>query len=63
MADVHYKNKVTVIESIVKGYGSINDFRGKLWKKNSTDPAVYKRAQYVKLLLNPDIITENYPVM
>ncbi len=67
-----YKNKITVIESIVKGietwmdkkgYGSINDFRGKLSKKNSSDPAVYKRAQYVKLLLNPDIITENYPVM
>lgn len=67
-----YKNKVTALESIVKGieswmdkkgYGSIDDFRGKLSKKNSSDPAVYKRAQYVKLLLHPEIITENYPVM
>jgi dihydroorotate dehydrogenase (fumarate) len=67
-----YKNKVTALESIVKGietwmdkkgYENISDFQGKLSKKNSSDPAVYKRAQYVKLLLKPEIITENYPVM
>ena len=67
-----YKNKVAAVESIVKGietwmdkkgYGSLNDFRGKLSSKNSSEPGTYTRAQYVKLLLHPEIITENYPVM
>ena len=33
------------------GYQSLADFRGKMSKENSNDPWVYKRAQYVKLLL------------
>jgi len=39
-----------------KGYGAIDDFRGKLSRKNIDNPGVYKRAQYVKLLLRPEIL-------
>jgi len=67
-----YKNKVSVIGSILeeieswmkkKGYNTLDEFRGKLSRKNSNNPAVYERAQYVKMLLNPDIITKNYPAL
>ena len=45
-----------------KGYLSINDFKGKMNKKNSKDPWAYTRAQYVKLLINPEELIENYPL-
>jgi len=35
-------------------FTSYNDFRGLLSKKNTKDPYVYKRAQYVDLLLHSD---------
>ncbi|OFX83115.1 MAG: dihydroorotate dehydrogenase [Bacteroidetes bacterium GWF2_33_16] len=56
-----YKNKFGQITKIIddlnhwmdkKGYKSINDFRGKLSRKNAKDPFVYLRAQYVDMLLN-----------
>jgi len=37
-----------------KGCRSLNDFRGKLSKKNCQDPCVYTRAQYVRLLFESD---------
>lgn len=67
-----YKNKIDHIKKMLSGiedwmnekkYKSLNDFRGKLNKNNIADPWVYTRAQYVKLLLNPDEIKNNYPVM
>lgn len=36
-----------------KGYESIKDFRGSLDARNNKDPKIYKRSQYVRLLLNP----------
>ena len=40
-----------------KNYKSIDDFRGKLSKNSlSSNPFVYKRAQYVDLLLNSEEI-------
>ena len=40
-----------------KNYKNISDFRGKLSKNRLTgNPFVYKRAQYVDLLLNSDEI-------
>jgi len=40
-----------------KNYGSIEEFRGKLSKNRlSSNPFVYKRAQYVDLLLNSEEI-------
>jgi dihydroorotate dehydrogenase (fumarate) len=61
-----YKNGLSQIHNIRKeleewmegkNYKSINDFRGKLSKnKLSNNPFVYKRAQYVELLMNSDEI-------
>ena len=58
-----YRNKITQLGRIVddlgkwmdsKGYASLDDFRGKLSRKNGPDPWAYKRAQYAKLLMKPD---------
>lgn len=61
-----YKNGLTRISDILKeleewmdskNYKNISDFRGKLSKNRLTgNPFVYKRAQYVDLLLNSDEI-------
>ena len=37
-------------------FKSLDDFRGKLAKKNLKDPFAYKRAQYVDILLNSEEI-------
>ena len=56
-----YKHGCVKIEEIVKGlehwmdqkgYTTIDDFRGKLSRKNIKDPMVYRRAQYVDILLH-----------
>jgi len=58
-----YKHGFKQITSIVKGieewmdkksYKNLNDFRGKLSRKNIKDPFAYKRAQYVDILLNSE---------
>jgi len=60
-----YKNKITHISKILsdieswmesKKYKSLEDFRGKLSRKNIKDPFVFKRAQYVDLLMKSDQI-------
>ena len=39
----------------IKSYNSLDDFRGKLSKNNSgSNPFIYKRAQYVDLLMNSE---------
>jgi dihydroorotate dehydrogenase (fumarate) len=67
-----YKNKVEYISTILKdleawmeskNYKKINDFKGKLSNKNLNDPFIYKRAQYIDLLLKSDQIFKKYPVM
>jgi dihydroorotate dehydrogenase (fumarate) len=64
-----YKNKIqhisTMLEDMEKwmdanGYKSLKDFKGKLSRKNVKDPFVYKRAQYVDILLNPEEIIKKY---
>ena len=45
-----------------KGYSKIDNFRGKLSNKNINDPFVYKRAQYIDLLLKSDKIFKKYPL-
>lgn len=66
-----YKNKIEYISTILKdleswmdgkGYKSLDDFKGKLSNKNINDPFVYKRAQYIDLLLKSDEILVKYPV-
>jgi dihydroorotate dehydrogenase (fumarate) len=58
-----YKHKVSHLKSMIKalekwmddkGYRDIGSFRGKLSRKNSSDPWRYTRAQYAKLLLYPE---------
>jgi dihydroorotate dehydrogenase (fumarate) len=67
-----YKNKIDYIETIIadiqkwmnkKGYKKITDFKGKLSNKNINDPFVYKRAQYIELLLKSDEIFKKYPAV
>ncbi len=68
-----YKNKISHISKIIdklnewmdkKGYKSIEDFRGKLSRKNTKDPYAYLRAQYVDILLNSaDDLLKKHPVI
>ncbi|MFO7655507.1 MAG: dihydroorotate dehydrogenase-like protein [Bacteroidales bacterium] len=67
-----YKNKIEVIKTIVddiqkwmekKGYDKLSDFRGKLSNKTINDPFVYKRAQYIDLLLKSEEIFKKYPMV
>ena len=60
-----YKNKIAYLSKILsdieswmesKKYKSLEDFRGKLSNKKINDPFVYKRAQYVDLLMKSDEI-------
>jgi dihydroorotate dehydrogenase (fumarate) len=37
-----------------KGYGDLDTFRGKLSSKAINDPFVYKRAQYIDMLLKSE---------
>ena len=43
-----------------KGYRTLADFRGKLSKRRSSSPWAYNHAQYAKLLMNSDIIINNF---
>lgn len=45
-----------------KGYRKIEDFKGKLSKKNTKSPFVYQRAQYVDLLMRSDDIIKDRPI-
>jgi dihydroorotate dehydrogenase (fumarate) len=58
------KNMLTDLETWMdkKNYSSIEDFKGKVSKKNSTDPFAYKRSQYVDILMKADEIFKKYPM-
>lgn len=45
-----------------KKFNSIDQFRGKLSRKNLKDPFVYKRAQYVDILMKSEEIFKKYPL-
>jgi dihydroorotate dehydrogenase (fumarate) len=45
-----------------KGYDHIDQFRGKLARKNMKDPFAYKRAQYVDILMKSEEIFKKYPM-
>ncbi|MBN1950227.1 MAG: dihydroorotate dehydrogenase-like protein [Bacteroidales bacterium] len=66
-----YKNKIEYMSTILKdleawmdakGYSTLDDFRGKLSNKNTDDIFVYKRAQYIDMLLKSDEILVKYPL-
>lgn len=47
----------------IKQYDSIEDFKGKLSAKNTTDPYTYRRAQYVDILMKSEEIFKQYPML
>jgi dihydroorotate dehydrogenase (fumarate) len=64
-----YKNKISHISTMLKdieewlddkGYSSIKDIMGKVSRKKTKDPFVYKRAQYIELLLKSGDLTKDY---
>ena len=66
-----YKNKPVFVKTILselqawmdqKGYKTLDDFRGKLSRKNLEDPFTYQRAQYVDILMNSEEIFKKYPM-
>ncbi len=66
-----YLNKIDYIGTMLKeleawmeskGFKSLDDFRGRLSDKNIHNPFVYKRAQYIDLLLKSDEILVKHPV-
>jgi dihydroorotate dehydrogenase (fumarate) len=58
------KNILTDLEAWMnsKGYNSIDDFKGKVSKKNINDPFAYKRSQYVDILMQANDIFKKYPM-
>jgi len=66
-----YKNQPAVISQILKGlndwmdakgYKSLDDFRGKLSRKNMKDPFAYQRAQYVEILTKSEEVFKKFPM-
>ena len=64
-----YKHKISHISVILnemdewmksKNYNSLKEFKGKLSEKNTKDPFVYKRAQYIDLLLKSEDLLKTY---
>lgn len=67
-----YKNKIDYLSTLIKDietwmeekdYKTLNDFRGKLSNKQINDPFVYKRAQYIDLLLKSEEILKKHPLV
>ncbi|RLD55976.1 MAG: dihydroorotate dehydrogenase [Bacteroidetes bacterium] len=67
-----YKNGIEQIGSILsdvdrwmdeKGYKTLDDFRGKMSRKNIDDHFAYRRAQYVDILMKSDEIFKKYPTV
>ena len=67
-----YKNQPAFISTMLtelndwmdkKGYKTLNDFRGKLSRKNLKDPYTYQRAQYVDILMKSEEIFKKYPMV
>lgn len=67
-----YKNQPAYVATMLaeieawmdkKGYKSLDDFRGKLSRKNQKDPYTYQRAQYVDILMKSEEIFKKYPMV
>jgi dihydroorotate dehydrogenase (fumarate) len=67
-----YKNKIEHISTMIqdlktwmesKSYNNLADFRGKLSQKNTNDPFIYKRGQYIELLMKSEQIFKKFPVV
>jgi len=67
-----YKNKPEVVSDILldlnrwmdeNEYKSLDDFKGKLSRKNLKDPFVYQRGQYVDIIMNSEEVIKKYPMV
>lgn len=67
-----YKNQPGVVSEILtglntwmdkKGYKTLDDFRGKLSRKNMKDPFTYQRAQYVDILMKSEEVFKKFPMV
>ncbi len=67
-----YLNSPSVVSEILaeirkfmehNNFSSYEDFRGKLSRENTRDPYVYKRAQYIDLLLHSDKLIKPNPLV
>jgi len=67
-----YKNQPSYIAKMLgelsdwmdqKGYKTIDEFRGKLSRKNLKDPYSYQRAQYIEILMKSEEIFKKYPMI
>jgi len=72
MVSTIYRNQPGVVAEILtemnrwmdeKGYKTLDDFRGKLSRKNMKDPYTYQRAQYVDILMKSESIFKKYPMV
>ncbi|WP_319502070.1 dihydroorotate dehydrogenase-like protein [uncultured Draconibacterium sp.] len=72
MVSTIYRNSPSVVSDILmdinkwmddKGYKTLDDFRGKLSRKNMKDPFAYQRAQYVDILTKSEDIFKKYPMV
>jgi len=72
MVSTIYRNSPSVVSDILmdmnkwmdsKDYKSLDDFRGKLSRKNMKDPFAYQRAQYVDILMRSESIFKKYPMV
>lgn len=66
-----YKNGIERIDEMNSGlsawmnhrkYSCIDDFRGGLSRKNTPNPTIYKRAQYIDMMLNSEKLIGGYTV-
>lgn len=67
-----YEHGIPHIRTLVDGisqwmsaseHKTLADFRGRFSKRHVADPLAYTRAQYAKLLMNPDALVQNAPVV
>ena len=72
MVSVVYKRELSYVTTMLvelhawmdrKGYKTLDDFRGKLSRKNMKDPFTYQRAQYVDILMKSEEIFKKYPMI
>jgi dihydroorotate dehydrogenase (fumarate) len=72
LVSILYKNKISYLSEVVrgledwmnqKGYKSISDFKGKLSAQKIRDPYIYKRAQYVDILLRSSEVFKKYKLV
>jgi dihydroorotate dehydrogenase (fumarate) len=72
VVSILYKNKIEYLSELVnglnnwmdkKGYYSVQEFKGKLSAKNTKDPYIYKRAQYIDIILKSSELFKKYKMV